>query len=380
MAGLAGRRVGKLAARFVETVTKPGLYGDGANLYLKVAPSGAKSWIFRWEVGAGRSRKLGLGPLHTVSLAQARERAEATRRQILDGIDPAAARRELKVAAAVADAKTLTFDQAADGYIASHRAGWKSDKHAGQWRATLTTYACPVFGALPVDEVDVGLVLRALEPIWARKSETAHRVRGRVEAILDWAKVRGLRSGENPARWRGHLSHLLPARGKVHKVQHHPALAYPELPAFLCDLRGRYGVAALALEFCLLTATRSSETLNAAWDEFDGDTWVIPAPRMKGHREHRVPLCDRARAIVTEMKAIRQGAFVFPGARRGRPLSNMAMLTTLRRMGRDDLTTHGFRSTFRTWAAERTNFAREVIEVARAHAIERQDRGRLSAR
>jgi integrase len=369
MAGLAGRRVGKLAARKVETIARPGLYGDGANLYLKVDVSGAKSWIFRWEIGGGKVRKIGLGALHTVSLSEARDRAENARRQILDGIDPRQARREAKAAALLAEAKAMSFDQCAEAYVEAHRAGWKSDKHAGQWGATLKTYATPVFGKIDVAAVDVGLVLKVLEPIWSSKNETAHRVRGRVESVLDWAKARGHRSGENPARWRGHLDQLLPARGKVHKVEHHAALPYAELPAFMRDLRKRYGVAVLALEFCILTATRTSETLNAAWSEIDGSVWTIPAERMKGGREHRIPLCDRALAIIKEMKAAKHGAFIFPGARRGRPLSNMAMLTALRRMERGDLTTHGFRATFRTWAAERSNFQREVIEAALAHAI-----------
>ena len=235
----------------------------------------------------------------------------------------------------------------------------------------MQTYASPHFGKLPVSAIDTGMVMRALEPIWTTKTETAGRVRGRIESVLSWAKVNGYRSGENPAQWRGHLDHLLPAQGKVRKVEHHAALPYIEMPAFMSDLRTRYGVAALALEFAILTATRTSETLNAAWSEFDIDNrvWTIPAERMKGGREHRVPLCDRAVAIVAEMQTIRRGDFVFPGAKRGRPLSNMSMLTVLGRMDRADLTVHGFRSTFRTWAAERTNYQREICEAALAHAI-----------
>ena len=219
----------------------------------------------------------------------------------------------------------------------------------------MQTYASPKFGKLPVSAIDTAMVMRVLEPIWSSKNETAHRVRGRIEAVLNWAKVHGYRSGENPALWRGHLDHLLPARGRVHKVEHHAALPYDELPDFMRDLRKRDGVAAKALQFAILTATRTSEVLNATCSEFDLDNklWRIPAERMKGGREHRVPLCDRAVAIVQE--TVSSGEFVFPGAKRGRPLSNMAMLTTLRRMQRGDLTVHGFRSTFRTWAAERTN-------------------------
>ena len=371
MAGMAGRRVGKLAARKVETIAKSGLYGDGANLYLKVDTSGAKSWIFRWEIGGGKVRKIGLGPLHTVSLSEARDRAEKVRKQIFDGIDPRLARREAKAAALLAEAKAMTFDQAAEAYIEAHKAGWKSDKHASQWAATLKTYASPHFGKLPVAAIDTGLVLKALEPIWVEKTDTASKVRGRIESVLDWAKVRGYRDEKtpNPAVWKGGLKHLLPARDKVHKVEHHAALPYAELPAFMRDLRKRYGVGPLALEFCILTATRTSETLNATWDEVHGKVWTIPAERMKGGREHRIPLCDRALAIIEDMKAIKHGKFIFPGARRGRPLSNMALLTVLRRMGRGDLTTHGFRATFKTWATERTNFQREICEVALAHDV-----------
>jgi integrase len=364
MAGVAGRRVGLLTARYVETVKRSGLFGDGGNLYLKVDPSGSKSWIFR-HVVAGKFRKYGLGPVHTVSLADARARAEDIRRQLLDGIDPRA------VSRARHSPKSITFDAAVDAYIVSHRAGWKSDKHAKQWRATLERYASPVFGKLPVDAIDTALVMRVLSPLWSSKNETAHRLRGRIERVLSWARVHGFRSGENPALWRGHLDHLLPRRGLVHRVAHHAALPYEQLPVFMRQLRQRFGVAALALEFAILTATRTSETLNATWSELDFDNrlWSIPPARMKGGRLHRVPLCTRALAIVAEMRTIRNGDYIFPGAQRGRPLSNMALLLALRRMGRGDLTTHGFRSTFRTWAAEQTIHQREVIEAALAHVV-----------
>ena len=371
MAGVAGRRVGRLTVRQVEAEKEPGLHGDGGNLFLKVGEvGGSKSWMFRHQVG-GKVKKYGLGPFPTISLADARQRAEVTRRQLLDGIDPKETRRAEKEAAAVAEAKSISFDDATAAYIKSHQAGWKSDKHALQWQATLSTYASPVFGKLPVSAIDTGMVMRVLEPIWSSKTETATRVRGRIESILSWAKVHGYRSGENPAQWRNHLDHLLPAPRKVSKVEHHAALAYDEMSDFMRDLRERYGVAALALEFAVLTATRTSETLNAAWLEFDLDNaiWTIPPERMKADREHRVPLCDRAVAIVEEMRTVRNGDFVFPGAKRGRPLSNMAMLTTLRRMDRGDLTTHGFRASFKTWATEKTSYQREVIEVALAHTI-----------
>ena len=278
-------------------------------------------------------------------------------------------RRAKQAEADIAAAKLITFDEAARQFIESHQAGWKSDKHAGQWQATLSTYASPVFGKLPVRAVDTGLVMRVLKPLWSTKTETATRVRGRIEAVLSWAKVYGYREGENPAQWRGHLDHLLPKRSKVAEVEHHAALAYDALPDFMRDLRERDGVAALALEFTILTASRTSETLNATWAEFDNALWIVPAERMKGGREHRVPLCERAIAIVREMETVKRGDYVFPGARRGRPLSNMAMTLALRRMGRGDLTVHGFRSTFRTWSAERTNYPREVVEAALAHVI-----------
>ena len=367
---VAGRRINRLTAKAVAAASKPGLYGDGDSLYLKVGETGAKSWIVRWTVG-GKLRKHGLGPAPEVSLAEARQKADEVRRLIRSGIDPREDRRAKQAEADIAAAKLITFDQAASRFIESHRAGWKSDKHAGQWQATLSTYASPVFGKLPVSAVDTGMVMRVLKPLWATKTETASRVRGRIEAVLSWAKVYGYREGENPAQWRGHLDHLLPKRSKVAAVEHHAALPYASLPDFVRDLRERDGVAALALEFTILTASRTSETLNAAWSEFDTGNalWVIAAERMKGGREHRVPLCARAVAIIEEMRTVKRGDFVFPGAKRGKPLSNMAMTLALRRMERGDLTVHGFRSTFRTWAAEQTAYQREVVEAALAHVI-----------
>jgi len=372
MAGKAGRRVGKLSARFVETASKPGLYGDGGGLYLKIGEGGAtaRSWIYRFALN-DKPGKMGLGAVITVSLAEARDRAEDARKLVLDGIDPRDARRQAKAAAAVAASKDITFDEARDQYIEAHKAGWKNAKHAAQWTATLATYATPIIGKLPVSEIEVGLIVRIIEPIWITKNETAHRVRGRIESILDWSRVRGYRAGENPARWKGNLDHLLPKRSKVRKVEHHAALAYTDIPVFMRDLRGRYGVAALALEFAILTAARTSEVLGARWSEIDtaAKTWTVPPKRMKGEREHRVPLSDRAIAIIEDMASDKRGEFIFPGAKRGRPLSNMALLLLLRRMKRDDLTAHGFRSTFRTWAAEKTNFPREIAEAALAHVV-----------
>jgi integrase len=362
--------VNKLSARAVANANKPGLYGDGGGLYLQVSNNGSKSWLFRFKV-AGRSRYMGLGSLNTVSLAKARELAGECRRLRLQGVDPIEHRNGARAAARLEAAKGMSFDQCRDAFVAAHKVGWRNAKHRSQWVNTLSTYASPILGKLPVHSIDVALVTKVLEPIWITKPETASRLRGRIERILDWAKARGFRTGENPARWRGHLDHLLPARSKVRKVRHHPALPFGEIPAFMADLRERNGVAARALEFTVLTAGRTGEVLCAKWDEIDLGLrmWTIPADRMKSYREHRVPLCDEASSVLEQTKAVRSSEFVFPGHRHGKPLSNMALLMTLRRMGCSDLTTHGFRATFKTWASERTTFPREVVEAALAHVI-----------
>jgi integrase len=359
-----------MSALAVARTTEKGMYHDGGGLYLQVAVSGAKSWIYRYMLN-GRAREMGLGPLHIISLSEARSRAAECRRLRLDGIDPIEARKGKRVEEKLEAAKSMTFDACAKAYIEAHEVGWQNAKHRDQWRNTLKSYASPVFGGLPIQAVDVGLIMTALEPIWHKKPETASRLRGRIEAILDWATVRGYRKGENPARWRGHLDKLLPARGKVRKVEHHAALPYREIPPFMTELCEREGIAARALEFLVLTAARTGEVIGARWEEFDLNerVWTIPAARMKAGKEHRVPLSDRAVAIARELQKMRLGNFVFPGQRAGKPLSNMAMLKLLDRMGRDDLTTHGFRSTFRDWAAEQTNFPREVAEMALAHTI-----------
>jgi integrase len=366
------RVIGKLTALKVDKSTRPGMYGDGGGLYLRVTDDGAKNWVFRFMLN-GRARSMGMGPLHTVNLAEARKRAGEHRLRRHDGIDPIEARRAERLQARLDAAKARTFKECADGYIKAHRAGWRNGKHAAQWQATLATYAEPVIGNLSVQAIDTGLVLKVLEPIWAAKPETAGRVRGRIEAVLDWATAREYRRGENPARWRGHLDKLLPARGKVRKVEHHAALRYAELPAFLVELREQEGIAARALEFTILTAARTGETIGARWTELDllDKIWRVPAERMKAGREHRVPLSARALAILEGMQAHRHGddGFVFPGGKRGKPLSNMAFLMLLRRMDRGDLTAHGFRSSFRDWVAERTNFSTEVAEMALAHTV-----------
>jgi len=364
------RGLHRLTAVNVTSRKKPGYYADGGGLYLRVAPGGTRGWIFRFTL-AGRTRDAGLGAYPTISLVKARAQAERCRRLLTAGIDPIEARREEQDAARIASARATTFEDCAKAFIKSHEAGWRNDKHKDQWRATLATYCYPLIGALPVDAIDTGLVLKVLEPIWASKPETASRVRQRVERVLSWAKVRGYRDGENPAQWRGHLDHLLPAKSKVRRVRHHAALPYGEVGAFMARLREQSSVTARALEFLILTATRTGETRGARWDEIDfGERrWTIPAGRMKAGREHRVPLSARAIVILKGMAETRQNELVFPGAKPGRPLSQMSLTMVLRRMSYGHVTVHGFRSSFRDWAAECTSFPREVAEMALAHAV-----------
>ncbi|WP_050594110.1 site-specific integrase [Mesorhizobium sp. L2C067A000] len=363
-------QINRLSVKAVEAQTKPGLYADGLGLYLQVAKGGAKSWIFRYML-AGRPRKMGLGSVNTVSLKLARERAGDARLKLLDADDPIEKRKAERLEKLAASATALSFKEAAEAYIKAHRSGWKNIKHAGQWKATLEAYAYPVFGELAVGRVDVALVLKALEAIWTTKPETATRVRGRIESILDWATARGYRHGDNPARWRGHLDKLLPARSKVAKVKHHAALPYAEVGAFVADVRKMEGTSPKALEFAILTATRTGEVVGARWPEIDLDNalWTIPGDRMKAGKEHRVPLSDRAVEILKALPREKGNEFVFIGDKKGQPLSNMALLMTLRRMDHDDLTTHGFRSTFRDWAAEQTAYPNEMLEMALAHTV-----------
>jgi integrase len=314
---------------------------------------------------------MGLGPYPIVTLADAREKARHAFRQILEGIDPIEDRKTRKAAAQLAVARAVTFRECAEKYIAAHEASWKNPKHAAQWPSSLRTYAYPAFGNLPVSDIDLALVLKALEPIWYEKPETASRVRGRIETVLDWATTRGYRRGDNPARWKGFLETVLPAKAKLQKVEHHAALPYREMPAFMQDLREREGVSARALEFTILTACRTGEVIRARWAEIDlaDKTWTIPASRMKGGKEHRVPLADPLLRMLDSLPGEVGNDFVFVGGKTGQPLSNMALLALLKRMGRSDLTTHGFRSTFRDWASETTAYPHEICEMALAHVI-----------
>jgi integrase len=362
------RKIERLTAIKVNTIKEKGRYADGGGLYLQVGPTGGKAWLFRFTLN-GRPREMGLGAVNAVSLKKAREKAAECRGRLADDIDPLAVRHSERAAKRLSDANTMTFDACATAYIKAHRSGWKNAKHAEQWTNTLKTYCNPVFGSLPVQEVSTAHVMRVLEPLWRTKTETAARIRGRIEQVLSWAQVHGYRSGENPARWRGHLDKLLAAPTKVKKSTHHAALPYAEIGSFWGDLKAQDGVAARALQFVVLTAVRTSEAIGAKWSEVDLDkeVWTIPAERMKARREHRVPLSDTA---VQLLKALpRKGDFVFPGGKPKKPLSNMAMLTLLKRMGRDDLTVHGFRSTFRDWASEVSTFPSEVAEAALAHVV-----------
>ena len=358
-----------LTEREVAKVAKtPGIHWVSRNLYLDTT-SGA-SWVHRYMID-GASHYMGLGAFVDYTLAEARERARQARKLAKEGIDPIKKREEVRAAARLESVKAMTFKQCAELYIRANSAGWGNAKHAAQWSATLATYAYPILGDLAVQAIDTGLVMRVIEPLWADKTETASRLRGRIEAVLAWATTRGYRQGENPARWKGHLENLLPKKSKVRRVKHHPALPYVDMDAFMAELRQQEGVGARALEFTILTACRTGEVLGARWAEVNlaSRLWTAPAERMKAGREHQVPLSEPAIAILEEMQAIREGDFVFPGGRSDRPPGPVAMLMVLKKMGRADIAVHGFRSTFSDWVTEQTNFPAEAREMALAHAV-----------
>ncbi len=350
---------GHLTVRKIETA-KPGKYGDGANLYLVVSETGAKKWVLRFT-WRGKPKEMGLGSATGVSLADAREKAATARRTIAKGINPIEERKR--------DGSIPTFGEVADELRQSLSQGFRNEKHKAQWKSTLENYAAPL-RAKPVDIIGTDDVLAVLKPIWTTKAETASRVRARIEKVLDGAKAKGFRDGENPARWRGHLDHLLPRPSKLARG-HHAAMPYEDVAAFIVKLRKREASAAQALELCILTAARSGEILGMQWSEIDLDTkvWTVPANRMKAGREHRVPLSPRAVAILRQLEKLKAGEFVFPGQARNKPLSNMAMEMILRRMKIENATVHGFRSSFRDWAGNVSNFPREVVETALAHVI-----------
>jgi integrase len=362
-------------ARQVAALKAPGRYAVGDGAYLQITGDNGRSWVFRYE-RAGRGHHVGLGPANLVTLAEAREKARAYRRLLLEGVDPIESRADARQKAALDAAKAVTFRQCAERYIAAHEAAWRNATHRKQWRSTLATYVYPTLGSLPASAIDTALVTQVLEPIWTTKTETAGRVRGRIEAVLDWAKVRGIRNGDNPARWKGHLDKLLPKRSRVKRRRHHPALPYAELPGFMVELRAREGISARALEFAILTAARTGAVIGATDGEVDLATkiWTVPPERtgVKITREdpkpRRVPLPDRAVAILKALPREAGNPHFFAGAKAGKPLSNMAMLELMRDM-RAGYVPHGFRSTFKDWCAETTNYPNEVSEAALWHTV-----------
>ena len=369
-----------LTAAGVRTA-KAGRYCDGAvtGLYLLVRDAEHKFWLLRY-VFEGRSHEAGLGPAagpDAITLAKARDKARALREVIRDGRDPLeekAAARALRAAeAAKAKIAVVTFKDVAERYLRAHEDAWRNPKHRQQWRNTLRDYVHPAIGALPVANVGVAEVMTVVEPIWRTKPETAGRVRGRIEVILDFAKTRDLRDGENPARWKGHLQNLLPARGKVARVEHHAALPWRDIGAFMGRLTGVGGMGALALRFAILTAARSGEVRGARWSEIDLErgVWTVPPERMKAGVEHRVPMSGPALALLREVAPLRSSHddFLFPGGRVGSPLSDVAVSKAAKAAGGDEITVHGFRSCFRDWVAEATAFPRELAEKALAHSL-----------
>jgi len=343
--------------------------GHVAGLGLKVSKTGARSWVMRIMIG-GKRRELGLGSYPTTQLASARDRARSTRDQIFAGHDPSVAKRAAKSALMAAKAKSVTFKKLAEQYIEQHESAWKNSKHAAQWVSTLETYAFPVCGNMVVSDITTPVVLKILEPIWPSKTETASRLRGRIEAIIDYAIAKGLREGPNPARWKGHLALTLPAKRRVSPVVHHKSIPVEQMPPFFKSLKEMDGTAARALEFLILTAARSGEVREMLWDEVDlkAKTWTVPAQRMKGGREHRVPLSNSAIGILENMKQQAKYKFVFEGNKLGKPLSDMSLTTVMRRM-KIDAVPHGLRSSFRDWIAEETAFPNEVAEMALAHTV-----------
>ncbi len=365
----------------------PGRHRDEkhAGLYLQVMEGAGEanrvSWLFRYQIH-GRERWAGFGPLELVSLQDAREKWMAARRQLLDGIDPLKAKADARAERVKADAATVTFEAAAQSYYDAQSIKWRNPKHRAQFLSTMKTFAYPVMGKLPVANIDTPLVLKVMEqhvkaergypagPLYKSRPETASRLRGRIQNVLDWAKARGYRSGENPAAWRGNLKHLIPAAEETKRVQHHAALAYREMSLFMSRLSERAGTAARALEFTILTAARTNEVIGARWSEVDFKerVWTVPADRMKARKAHRVPLSDRALDLLRKLPTEEGNDFIFIGTQKGKGLSNMSMSAVLRRM-HYDVTVHGFRSVFRDWAAESTGYANHIVEMALAHAI-----------
>jgi integrase len=370
--GKSNHTPGKLAAVSLKHL-KDGSHADGGNLYL-VVRGNSKSWVFRFIAPGGKRRRMGLGPLHAVSLSEARKRAAELREQLhhpTSAVDPLDARQEAKLAQRIGKQRSKTFQACATAYIEAHQNAWKNSKHAQQWTNTLAQYAYPVFGDIPASEIDEALILNALTPIWNVKTETAKRLRGRIESVLDWATFNKFREGENPARWKGHLEHSLAKPNKVSKVQHHAAMPFQEMPSFMKELNARSGMGAKALELLILTGCRSGEIRGASWSEIDlkNKIWTIPASRMKMAQEHRIPLSETAMELLSALPRLEDTDLVFPSAKQNAPLSDMTLTAVLRRCGGEDFTVHGFRSCFRDWLAETTNYPNEACELALAHKI-----------
>lgn len=369
-----------LDAKTVENLKDKGTYEDGQGLRLQITKTGVKSWVYRYQI-LGRRREMGLGRYPDVTLRQARAKAALYRSDVMEGLDPLEEKKrkeqEYSLQRQQEEAQQVTFEKVAKEYIESHRSGWKNEKHAWQWENTIERFALPFMGELSPNEITTDLVLKVLKPIWMDKTETASRLRSRIELVLDSAKAKGLMHIENPARWKGHLDKLLPQPSKVMKVRHHPAMPYEQLGDFWKEIEGQNYNSAKALMLLILTATRTSEVLNATWKEFDLDKklWVIPAERMKTGQEHRVPLSRQAVELIAATPKIAGCDYVFAGARYGKPLSNLAMVMFMRRLGygnkgeRGDYVPHGFRSTFRDWAGEVSSYPRDVAEMALAHVI-----------
>ena len=376
-----GRTAAKsLSAKQVETEARPGYHADGANtgLYLQVTRTNSgvtRSWLFRYTSPTTQKRReLGLGSARTRKLADARALSAELRLQVLNGVDPKDERDKQRAMAVTQRTSRITFNDAVTQCREARSLEWKNIKHAQQWSNTLATYASPILGKIPVDQITTELIHRVLQPIWVTKTETATRVRQRIETVLDWCKARGYCSGENPARLRGALGELLPKSQKIKKIRHHPAIPHQQINKFVMALRTQGGAAPLALEFLLLTAARTGELIAARWDEvdFDGMVWTIPASRMKAGKEHRVPLSRRAADILRVMKAATQSEYIFPGhsASKNSHMSSGTCRAAMKRVdGYSEYTPHGLRSTFRDWASETTNFANETLEIALAHTI-----------
>jgi integrase len=362
------KSIEKLSALTVKGIKVKGRYADGGGLYLQVGPTGNKAWLFRFSRD-GKARQMGLGAVATVSLADARQSAHECRKLLQDGIDPIAHREAQRRAMKSEQESLKSFRWCADQYIADHGDGWRNAKHRQQWENTLATYAFPNIGDTPVNEITTDDIISIIKPIWKTKTETASRLRGRIECILGWARHKGYRDGMNPAAWRDNLEHELPGKARVQTINQHPAMHYSDVGQFMAALRQQEGASARALEFLILAAARSGEVIGARWDEIDtrNRLWTVPAGRMKMKVEHNVPLSDDALAVIERQYVIDGNPYLFPGQRKGRPLSNMAMLKLLERMGHGDITVHGFRSTFRDWCAEHTAFPRNIPELCLAH-------------